>query len=57
MQAASYTKGGSGPSGVNADCWRRILCSSAKNIPDVADSVGSLQVCAGQEDGIEAAVL
>ena len=125
MQAASNTKGGSGPSGMDADGWRRILCSSVygtcnsdlrktiadmikklcsdiitvengcssleafvacRMIPlnknpglrpigvgevlrriagkvvmkisksDVIESVGSLQVCAGQEAGIEAAV-
>ena len=122
MQAPSNTKGGSGPSCMDADGWRRILCSSVygtcnsdlrKHIADmikklcsdiitvqnlcsfleafvgcrmislnknpglgvgevlrriagkvvmkvsksdVVDSVGSLQVCAGQEAGIEAAV-
>ena len=28
LQAATRTKGGSGPSGLDADGWRRILCSS-----------------------------
>ncbi|XP_057301658.1 uncharacterized protein LOC130636080 [Hydractinia symbiolongicarpus] len=28
LKAATYTKGGSGPSGLDADGWRRILCSS-----------------------------
>ena len=29
MQVATLTKGGSGPSGMDAYGWRRILCSTA----------------------------
>ena len=28
LQAATHTKGGSGPSGLDAESWRRILCST-----------------------------
>ena len=28
LQAATHAKGGSGPSGLDAEGWRRILCSS-----------------------------
>ena len=107
-ESALKTRDGAGPSGLDGDGWRRILCSSIANLTkrrcsnvqdkntlelslasrlipldknpglrlisigetlrriigktvarflkqDVMDSVGSLQVCAGQDAGCEAA--